>query len=179
MAVRRAVELVLTEAERSELAGLAARRSTAQVLALRARIVLACAAGTSNRDVANKLGQHTVGKSRRRFAEQRIEGLRDEARPGAPRTVGDERIEALVTATLESVPNNATHWVCVAWRGRAACRCPPCSVSGAHSACSRIVWKRSSCPATLTSWPSPLGDPTAKQPVAEPPEECATSLAFI
>ena len=52
MAGRSAVELVLTEAKRSELAGLVARRSTAQALALRVRIVLACAAGTRNRDVA-------------------------------------------------------------------------------------------------------------------------------
>ncbi len=112
MAGRRAVELVLTEAERSELAGSVARRSTAQALALRARIVLACAAGTRNHDVATKLDvcQHSVGKWRRRFAEQRTEGLRDEARPGAPRTVEDERIEALVAATLESVPKDATHW---------------------------------------------------------------------
>ena len=112
MAGRRAVELVLTEVERSDLAGLAARRSTAQAFALRAPIVLACAAGTRNRDMATKLnlGQHTVGRWRRRFAEQRIAALRDEARPGAPRTVEDERIEALVTATLESVPKNAIHW---------------------------------------------------------------------
>ena len=109
---RRAVELVLTDAERVELEGLAARRSTAQGLALRARIVLACADGARNKDVAAALDvcQPTAGKWRRRFAEQRVEGLRDDPRPGAPRTVEDERIEALVTATLESVPKDATHW---------------------------------------------------------------------
>jgi transposase len=109
---RRAVELVLTDVERSELQGLAARRSTAQALALRARIVLACAEGAQNQDVAARLGtcKPTVGKWRRRFAEHRIDGLRDEPRPGAPRTVADAQIEALITATLESVPPNATHW---------------------------------------------------------------------
>ena len=109
---RRAVELALTGAERSELQGLAARRSTAQAMALRARIVLACAEGAQNQDVAAQLGtcKHTVSKWRRRFAEHRVEGLRDEARPGAPRTVEDDRIEALITATLESVPPDATHW---------------------------------------------------------------------
>jgi transposase len=109
---RRAVELVLTDAERTELESLASRRSTAQGLALRARIVLACADGSRNQEVAAGLGacKHTVGKWRRRFSERRVDGLRDEARPGAPRTVDDERIEALVTATLESVPKDATHW---------------------------------------------------------------------
>jgi len=104
--------MVLTDAERAELEGLAARRSTAQAMALRARIVLACAGDAQNKDVAAALDvcQPTVGKWRRRFAEHRVEGLRDEPRPGAPRTVEDERIEALVTATLESVPQDATHW---------------------------------------------------------------------
>ena len=85
---------------------------TAQAMALRARIVLACAGGTQNKAVAARLGvcQPTVGKWRARFAEQRMEGLRDKPRPGAPRMVDDERIEALVTATLESVPKDATYW---------------------------------------------------------------------
>lgn len=109
---RRAVALVLTDAERSELHGLAARRSTAQALALRARIVLACAEGGQNQDVAARLGacKHTVGKWRRRFAEHGMEGLRDEPRPGAPRTVDDARVEQVIARTLESVPPGATHW---------------------------------------------------------------------
>ena len=112
MAGRRAVALVLAEAERTELRALAARRSTAQAVALRARIVLACAEGAQNQDVAARLGgsEQTVSKWRRRFAGQRLEGLRDEPRPGAPRTVDDARIEAVITATLESVPPDATHW---------------------------------------------------------------------
>jgi transposase len=112
MSGRRAVRLELTEAERTELEGLACRRSTAQALALRARIVLACAQGAENQDVAGKLDvcEQTVSKWRRRFAEQRMDGLRDEPRAGAPRTIDDARIEAVITATLESVPPDATHW---------------------------------------------------------------------
>ena len=112
MAGRRLPELVVSDAERRELASLASRRSTAQALALRARIVLACAAGVQNQEVAAELGVcgQTVGKWRRRFLDQRLDGLRDEPRPGAPRTVDDARIEAVITATLESVPPDATHW---------------------------------------------------------------------
>ena len=104
--------LEVTEAERAELSALAARRNTAQALALRARIVLACAEGEQSTAVARRLNvaPATVGKWRRRFAEQRLEGLRDEPRPGTPRTIGDARIEALITRTLESTPPDATHW---------------------------------------------------------------------
>ena len=109
---RRAVELELTQAERAELQALAARRSTAQGLALRARIILACAEGGMNREIAARLNTcaHTIGKWRRRFAEYRLDGLRDDPRAGAPRTVEDARVEAVVTATLESMPKGATHW---------------------------------------------------------------------
>ncbi len=109
---RVAGEVVLTATERAELERLASRRSTSQGLALRARIVLACAAGRRNQEVAALLDvcSHTVGKWRRRFVEHRVEGLRDAPRPGAPRTMEDARIEALITATLESLPPDATHW---------------------------------------------------------------------
>src|SRR5215208_3513018 len=111
MAARRLAALTLTEAERTELTALAARPKTAQVLAQRARIVLACADGLENKMASLQLGVHamTVGKWRRRFLDQRVEGLRDEARSGAPRTIDDERIEAVITRTLESQPDAATH----------------------------------------------------------------------
>jgi transposase len=104
--------LAISEAERAELTSLASRRSTAQALALRARIVLGCAEGEQNKAVAAQLGvcENTVGKWRRRFAEHRLEGLRDEPRSGTPRTLEDARIEAVIVRTLESLPPNATHW---------------------------------------------------------------------
>ena len=95
-----------------ELSSLAARRTTAQALALRARIVLACAEGMQNKEVAVRLEvtENTVGKWRRRFIAHRLDGLHDEPRSGAPRTIDDARIEALIVTTLESLPPDATHW---------------------------------------------------------------------
>jgi transposase len=108
----RAVSVDLTEAERLELTSLSVRRNTAQALALRARIVLACAEGEQNKRVAAALDVdvNTVGKWRRRFAEHRIDGLQDEPRSGTPRTIDDARIEATIVRTLESLPPGATHW---------------------------------------------------------------------
>ena len=110
MAGRRLTALILTDDERSELAALAARPKTAQALAQRARIILACANGLENKVVSRQLGIHamTVGKWRRRFLDQRVEGLRDEPRPGTPRTIDDERIEAVITRTLESAALSAS-----------------------------------------------------------------------
>lgn len=105
-------ELMLTEAEREQLVAWTLRRKTAQALALRARIVLACADGVTNRAVAAR--QHvtpqTVGKWRARFLEQRLDGLSDAPRSGAPRSLDDARIDALIAKTLESTPKGATHW---------------------------------------------------------------------
>jgi transposase len=103
-------ELVPSEAERAELKQLSSRRKTAQALALRARIVLECAQGLENQEVAAGLGVDTVGKWRRRFVEKRIDGLHDEPRCGAPRSIEDAGIEAVIVKTLESLPENATHW---------------------------------------------------------------------
>jgi transposase len=112
MAGRRLATLVLSDAERSELGSLAGRRNTAQALAFRARIVLRCATGLENQQVAAdlRIDKTTVGKWRRRFVEHRIDGLRDEPRSGTPRTIEDARIEAMIVRTLESVPPDATHW---------------------------------------------------------------------
>ena len=107
-----AAEIVLTDAERAELQGWVRRRSSAAGLALRARIVLAAADGGSNVDVADRLDldRGTIRKWRNRFAKSRCDGLLDEPRPGRPRVIGDDRIEALITATLETTPADATHW---------------------------------------------------------------------
>ena len=109
---RRMAELVLSDAERTELKLLSSRRKTAQALAMRARIVLECARGLENQEVAASLrvAKGTVGKWRRRFVERRMDGLHDEARSGAPRSIEDDRIEAVIVKTLESLPDNATHW---------------------------------------------------------------------
>jgi transposase len=112
MAKGKAAPLALTAAERAALEGLVRRRKTAQDLALRARIVLRCAAGLTNQAVAAEVGAcaHTVGTWRERFARDRLDGLRDEPRSGAPRTVTDERIADLLVRSLETMPEGATHW---------------------------------------------------------------------
>ena len=109
---RRAVEVVLDDGEREALERWARRRRSSQALALRCRIVLGAAAGETNREVAAGLGcsEATVSKWRRRFAERRLDGLADEPRPGAPRRVSDETVEAVLVRTLETVPADATHW---------------------------------------------------------------------
>lgn len=106
------VPLVLTDDERTKLQSWASRATSAQRLALRARIVLACAEGADNKEVARRLrvSQQTVGKWRARFLEGRLEGLADEPRPGAPRSLSDAKIEEVITRTLESKPEDATHW---------------------------------------------------------------------
>jgi transposase len=102
----------LSEAEEEALRSLAKRRTTAQALALRARIVLACAAGDPNQVVARKLGvtPQTVCKWRARFVTQRLNGLHDEPRPGVPRSIDDAKVEAVIVATLETMPHGTTHW---------------------------------------------------------------------
>lgn len=106
MAVRQLAPLTLSDDERAELKS----RKTAQALALRARIVLTCAKGGQNKEVAAKLGldRATVGKWRRRFVERRVDGLHDEPRSGAPRTIDDALIETVIVRRLESCPENAT-----------------------------------------------------------------------
>lgn len=105
-------ELVLSQEERETLEGLTRRRKTAAGLARRAAIVLACAEGSSNKAVANRLqvAALTVGKWRVRFVRDRLDGLLDEPRPGAPRKVTDKKVEEVVTQTLETTPKGATHW---------------------------------------------------------------------
>jgi transposase len=81
-------------------------------LALRSKIVLACATGKTNREVAAELhcNKWTLGKWRQRFVDKRLKGLADEYRPGVPRTVTDDHVEAVVVKTLTEKPTDATHW---------------------------------------------------------------------
>jgi len=105
-------ELVLSDDERELLERWARRPKSAQDLALRCRIVLLCAEGRQNAEVATDLGigRMTVGKWRARFVAHRIDGLHDEPRPGAPRSIGDDAVEAVIVKTLEQTPTDATHW---------------------------------------------------------------------
>ena len=109
---RRLVPLELSKGEREALERFVRRRKTAQQIALRSRIVLRCAEGGANREVARQLGVHeaTVCKWRGRFVAKRLDGLFDDPRSGAPRKVSDDTVERIVTLTLESTPADATHW---------------------------------------------------------------------
>jgi len=111
--------LTLTAEEQQKLQTWARRATSSQRLALRARIILACVNETLNQDVARQLRVRatTVGKWRRRFLKDRLNGLTDEPRPGAPRSIDDAAVEDVVTRTLETKPAEATHW---STRGMAA-----------------------------------------------------------
>jgi transposase len=106
-------ELILSDDERAELERLVRRARTNRRLAFRARIVVECAEGdASNLRVAARLrtSERTVGKWRARFVAQRLDGLYDEPRVGAPRTISDGEVERIVIETLETKPKGATHW---------------------------------------------------------------------
>jgi transposase len=107
-----AATIELTDDEREILEGYARRRTTAQALALRARIVLRCAEGGESTAIAAelKINRNTVGRWRARFAKFRLQGLHDEPRPGAPRRIADTKVERIIVDTLESKPKGATHW---------------------------------------------------------------------
>jgi transposase len=102
----------LSDDERARLESWTRRRTSAQALALRSRIVLLAADGRRNTEIAAELGIHrnVAGKWRSRFLEHRLDGLTDEPRPGRPRTITDEQVEEVVVKTLESTPRDATHW---------------------------------------------------------------------
>jgi len=108
----RAAAVTLSDDERETLERWARRHTTGQALALRCRIVLSCADGGSNTEIGARLGvrRGTVAKWRTRFIDKRLDGLHDEPRPGAPRSVSDDDVERVIVKTLEETPANATHW---------------------------------------------------------------------
>jgi transposase len=106
------VALVITDDEREELVRLTKRARVDRHVALRARIILACAEVSSNVEVARllRVSSNTVGMWRRRFVKFRVDALYDEPRVGAPRKVSDEAVEAVIIKTLETTPKGRTHW---------------------------------------------------------------------
>jgi transposase len=109
---RTASTIKLSEREREKLELMASRPKSSQREALRARVILTCAEGKMNKDVAVKLGitSQTVGKWRERFAADRLDGLVDAPRSGPPRTISDQKVEEILTKTLEGTPKERTHW---------------------------------------------------------------------
>jgi len=105
-------DLIVTEEERERLQQWARRPKSSQALAQRSRIVLECAAGKNNQEVARELGvkPQTVGKWRGRFVAKRLDGLLDEPRPGTGQRLSDREVERVLTMTLEKTPRDATHW---------------------------------------------------------------------
>jgi transposase-like protein len=150
---RPTVAIELSEHERETLQRWTRRHTSAQALALRSRIVLACDEGLTNGQVAQREGCHpsTVSKWRHRFAVDRLEGLVDAPRPGAARTVSDATVEAVVVDTLETAPPDATALVDAgAGRQARAVQDPPWPRSGGRSDSSRGARTASRCPPTPT-----------------------------
>ena len=150
---RPTVEITLSAEERTTLQRWARRHSSSQALALRCRIVLACAEGDrTHAEIAAELGCNpvTVWKWRHRFAARPSRRAGGRARPGAARTIGDDVVEAIVVETLETAPPDATHWSTGVWPPSTGSPTPRCGRSGGRSGSSRGARTSSRCPRTPT-----------------------------
>src|SRR4051794_34927948 len=130
------VEITLTGTERRQLQSWARRHSSAQNLAMRCKIILLCEdPDLTGAEIAAKVGCNpaTVSKWRKRFADHRLDGLIDEPRPGAARTIGDDVVEQVVIDTLESTPKDATHWSTGRWLSGTGSPVRRCRRSGGRS----------------------------------------------
>lgn len=109
---RVADEVVLSGEERGFLEAQVRRHKAARSLSDRCRMILLCAEGLQSKEIGARLGvhEHTVGKWRRRFVKDRVEGLTDDYRPGRPRTVSDSQVAEVIERTLNTTPKDATHW---------------------------------------------------------------------
>src|SRR5882762_2434225 len=139
--------LVLSSEERDYLERQVRRHRVARSMSERCRIILRCGDGLPSKVVAIELGvhEHTVGKWRRRFLKDRIEGLLDEARPGRPRTIDDDQVAAVIERTLRTTPVDATPWSIRSMAAETAFCIRRSAVCGQRSACSRTAARLSSC----------------------------------
>lgn len=140
--------LVLSSEEREYLERQVRRHRVARSLSDRCRVILRCADGVPSKAVGVELDlhEHTVGKWRRRFLKDRIDGLLDESRPGRPRTIHDDQIAAVIERTLRSMPKDATHWSIRSMAKETGFRTRRFAGSGQLLACSHIARRPSSFP---------------------------------
>ena len=151
---RAAVAIELTASERQELEALARARKTGHASARRVCIILAAAGGHENKAIRDLTGAdiNTIGKWRRRFANDRLDELYDEPRPGTPRSIGDDEIAETIRRTLEETPSGAMHWSLRSMAQAVGHRRRRSIASGKRSGYSRTGQRPSNCRAIRFSW---------------------------
>src|SRR4051795_9488087 len=145
-----AAAVVLAADERAQLEAWTRRRTSAQALAQRARVVLLAADGLTNTEIGERLRvkRSTAARWRTRFAERRLEGWTDEPRPGQPRKIADAKVEEVIVKTLETTPKDATHWSTRSMAKEVGLNQSAVHRIGRPSGCSRTASRRGSSPKT-------------------------------